>query len=196
VSQLGQQELLTLSPSRQIIVPKGHTAWWGVDPSTKRVAIASVWGGPAHCQRWAAMASFPTVEGAPRLSVIYEMTREKVRALADQLPWPGLVLVEQPGGSQRNWPLFYAVGVTIMAVHDGLREATGTAVKIETMVPDRWKKLACGRGHIYKPKKTETHEYGVLTWARENGYAGSSWDEADAMGLAEAARREVALEVR
>lgn len=193
---LGQQELLTPAPRRRIIVPANHTAWWGVDPSTKRVAIAHVHGGPAHCQRWVATASFPMLEGADRLSAIYALTRAKVEALASQIPWPGIVMVEQPGGSQRNWPLFYAVGVTIMAVHDGLREATGTAVKVETMVPDRWKKIACGRGHIYKPKKGETREYGVLTWAHQNGYDGDSWDCADAWGIAEAARREVLLEVR
>jgi hypothetical protein len=32
-----------------------------------------------------------------------------------------------------------------------------------------------------------------VTWARENGYTGLSWDEADAWGIAEAARREVEL---
>jgi hypothetical protein len=52
------------------------------------------------------------------------------------------------------------------------------------------------RGNLYKPKRGHTFEYGVLTWARQNGYAGCSWDEADAWGIAEAARREVALEER
>jgi hypothetical protein len=35
-----------------------------------------------------------------------------------------------------------------------------------------------------------------MKWARLNGYTGASWDEADALGIAEAARRDTALEER
>jgi hypothetical protein len=68
-------------------------------------------------------------------------------------------------------------------------------VRIETCTSSWWKKRGCGWGAIYKPKRV-TEEYGVLTWARQNGYEGASWDEADAWGIAEAARREVALDER
>jgi hypothetical protein len=194
---LGQQELLMPAPRRRLIVPMAHEAWWGVDPSTKRVAIAGcAINFDGGVDRWVKTESFPPLEGAGRLSAIYELTRAKVASLAACCPWPGIVIVEHPGGAQRNWPLFHAIGVTILAVHDGLRLVTGTSVQIEGMPPDRWKKIACGRGGIWKPKPGDGREYGVLTWARENGYTGSSWDEADAMGIAEAARREVLLEVR
>jgi hypothetical protein len=107
-------------------------------------------------------------------------------------------MVEQPSGSKQavNLPLIYAVGVIHMALYDGLLEVTGKPVRIESCVSSWWKRKACGRGNIAKPRKGDASEYGVLTWARQNGYDGSSWDAADAWGIAEAARREVALEER
>lgn len=142
--------------------------------------------------------SFSGSEGALRLSEIRSETFRFVQGIAACCTWPGLVVVEQPGGSQRNWPLFYAVGVIIEAVHAALRDVTGRSVRVETMAPARWKLIACGRGNIYKPSKAKgrTGEYGVLTWARANGYEGWSFDEADALGVAEAARRSVALDER
>jgi hypothetical protein len=110
-------------------------------------------------------------------------------------PLPGLVLVEQPSGKMENPNLSYAVGVIQAALYDGLYSALGRAVRIETCTSGWWKKRACGRGNLYKPK-SRNDEYRVLTWARQNGYAGYSWDECDAWGIAEAARREVALEER
>jgi hypothetical protein len=193
---LGQQELLPAEPRRRLIVPDGHTAWWGVDPSTKRVAIAGVVDGDHAYTRWAKTASFPALDGAERLSAIYSETRRLVEGVATCCPWPGVVVVEQPGGKSINWPLYLSVGVIVLAVHDGLYEVTDRHVKVELVAPATWKKRACGRGDIYKPKVGDTREYGVLTWARENGYTGNSYDEADAMGIAEAARREVLLEVR
>ena len=65
-----------------------------------------------------------------------------------------------------------------------------------------WKKLATGRGNLSKidPKTKkpwkDREAYGVLKWARTNGYMGNSWDESDALGIAEAARRLVHLEAR
>jgi hypothetical protein len=196
---LHQQELVEPPPLRRLIVPSSHTAWWGIDPSTQRIALGAVLRLPdGSLDRMARSAPFVALTGAPRLSEIRRVTREFVTGIATCCTWPGIVLVEQPGGSQRNWPLFYAVGVIIEAVHDALVDVTGTSVRVETMPPATWKKLACGRGNIYKPSKAKgrTGEYGVLTWAHENGYEGTSWDECDALGLAEAARRTVALDPR
>ena len=61
---------------------------------------------------------------------------------------------------------------------------------------DRWAgKLGFTDPETKKPWK-DRERYGVLRWARENGYTGSSWDEADALGIAEAGRRLVTLEAR
>jgi hypothetical protein len=206
VTLLAQQELVEPAPVRRLIVPRGHSAWWGVDPSTVRLSVAYVTPEGARGVR---TVPFGRVEGSARLSEIYAQTRLFALGVAEasggdltldpvssEWPRPGLVLVEQPSGKMENPNLSYAVGVIQAALYDGLYSALGRAVRIETCTSGHWKKVACGRGNLYKPKRGHTFEYGVLTWARQNGYAGCSWDEADAWGIAEAARREVALEER
>jgi hypothetical protein len=203
VTLLAQQELVEPAPVRRLIVPRGHSAWWGVDPSTVRLSVAYVTPEGARGVR---TVPFARVEGPARLSEIYAQTRLfalGVSAMAiaapegvGVLPAPGLVLVEQPSGKMENPNLSYAVGVIQAALFDGLYSAFGRAVRIETCTSSWWKKRACGRGNLYKPKRGDPEPYGVLQWARQNGYAGASWDEADAWGIAEAARREVALEER
>lgn len=184
MTQIGQQELMVPPPRRRLIVPKGCDGWWGVDPSTRRISIAWIL---SDGERGVMTESFPMQEGAVRLNSIYNLTRY----LATGGTFPGLVMVEQPSGKQNNPALSYAVGVVLAALHAAL----GPKPTIEMCTSSWWKKRATGKGNIYKPKKGEP-EYGVLTWARENGYDGFSWDEADAWGIAEAARREVQLEAR
>jgi hypothetical protein len=199
VALLAQQELLEVPPARRLIVPRGHSAWWGVDPSTLRLAVAGVAAqDDGVLRRWVRCTSFAPLEGAQRLSALYTDARRHVEDLAACNPWPGLVMVEQPSGSKQsvNLPLIYAVGVIQMALYDGLLQVTGSPVRIESCTSSWWKKRACGRGDIFKPKKDNPLPYGVLTWARANGYDGSSWDCADAWGVAEAARRSVILEER
>jgi len=202
---LGQQELLTPAPRRRLIVQEGRTAWWGVDSSTLRVAIAGVAvGAEGYVSRWVRTESFPPLQGPARLSAIYRLTFARVQSLATCVTWPGVVFIEQPSGSNQevNLPLIYAVGVIQAAVHDALVDVTGAAPEFDYCTASWWKKRACGRGNLYKPTKKKLgrmpafEDYGVAVWARENGYTGSSWDEADAWGIAEAARREVLLEVR
>jgi hypothetical protein len=200
VTLLAQQELVEPGPVRRLTVPAGHTAYWGVDPSTLRLAVAYV---TPEGRRGVRTVPFARGEGPARLSEIYAQTRSfalysTAMSLAAPegsgvLPAPGLVLVEQPSGKMENPSLSYAVGVIQAALYDGLYSALGHPVRIETCTSSWWKKRACGRGNIFKPKRV-LEEYGVLTWARANGYEGASWDEADAFGIAEAARREVALE--
>jgi hypothetical protein len=188
---LGQQELMEPPQRRRLQVAPGHTAIWGVDPSTRRIAIAGV--GIEH--RDVITREFAPLDGAQRLSHIYEQTKDLVGALANHGYWsprPGLVVIESRGGKHENPALSYAYGVIQAAIYDGLY-VKGAPVRIEEIAPSKWKKIACGRGNIYKPKRGSSEEYGVLSWARMNGYTGSSWDEADAWGIAEAARREVAL---
>lgn len=190
---LEQQELLPPTPARSVDTVAGREAWWGVDPGTKRVAIGSVTEGG---ERAVISEEIPRCEGSERLRAIYTHTADAaLRAIGGGLlPRPGYILVEQPGGEHRNYPLFYAVGVTIAAL-----AAAVPGVEVGIVPPATWKKAACGKGDIYKPKATMRAAgavYGVLAWAHENGYSGSSWDEADALAIAEAARRRVALNIR
>lgn len=184
---LRQQELLVPDPPRRLIVRPGMTAHWGIDPSTQRIAVAWNVDGKAGVQ----MRPFPRTDGLARLSDIRQGTRDFAEDLLMQWPTPGFVFVEQPSGQNVDPILWYAVGVIIEAIQDVVEGA-----RVETISPSSWKKVACGRGNLYKPKKGDDWEYGVLTWARLNGYAGSSYDEADALGIAEAARRLVTLESR
>jgi len=184
---------MVLEPTRRIITRPGMVAHWGVDPGTYRIAIASTVGGGSYVETH----SFPRTEGLARLGDILEATKEFAADFAIDHYAPGFILVEQPSGQNPNLELVYAVGVIIAA----LQEACPGA-RIETMPPMSWKKLATGRGNLpktdpetKKPWK-DRERYGVLRWARENGYTGDSWDEADALGIAEAARRTVTLEAR
>lgn len=189
VSPLGQAELFVPAPTRKLIVARGATACWGVDPSTLRVAIATV---TADERRGVSMASFPKLATAPRLVEIRRETLALARDLVETLP-PGLIVVEKPAGfgDRPNPDLAYAAGAIICA----LQEAAPAAV-LELVESARWKKVSCGSGGIRKPKPTSGEEYAVLTWARELGYSGSSWDECDSWAIAEYGRRTFALEPR
>ena len=129
-----------------------------------------------------------------RLSEIGRETRRFALELAGEWPPPGVVVIEQASGGEGkvHIELRYAIGQIAVAMFDTLGGAYGRHVKIEWVTPAHWKKVACGRGNLYKPK-TRKGAYGVLQWARENGYRGESWDEADALGIAECARREIEL---
>lgn len=189
---LGQQQLVESAPSRRIIVPKGHGWWWGVDPSTRGVSIAYV---NAKGRRGVRTMPFAAGEGPARLAQILSLTRSNTGWLCLRGFNPGIVLIEQPSGKQDNPTLLYAVGVIQGAIAAALAEVYGREIRCEAVTSAHWKKVACGRGNIYKPKR-RGDPYGVLTWAQANGYRGSSWDEADALGVAECARREIGLEER
>jgi hypothetical protein len=199
VTLLEQQELMAPPPRRRLIVPKGHSAVWGIDPSSVRVALAALSrASDGYVDRMVKTQSFSTAEGAERLSGIYRDTFRFVQGIAVCCTWPGLVVVEQPSGQTPNPQLVYAVGVIQAAVWDALYDVMGIAPRMETVPSATWKKIACGRGNLYKPKGrgTKQTDYAVFRWAVENGWNPSSWDEADAAGIAEAAAREVLLEER
>lgn len=200
VTPLGQEEIFTPPPTRKLIVPSGATSWWGIDPSTMRVAIATV---TADGQRSVSTNSFAREDGGRRLASIFWGTAALARQLVhDARPArPGVIVVEQPSGKQPNPALSYAVGATIAGCFQGINEVTFDGVgphdvPMPMVSSSTWKRVACGAGNIYKPKPTSKVAYGVLTWARQHGYSGSSWDEADAWAIAEYARRTYALEQR
>jgi hypothetical protein len=169
VTLLAQQELVEPAPVRRLIVPQQCGSWWGVDPSTVRLSVAYV---TPEGERGVRTVPFARADGPARLSEIYAQTRLFARraCVYDGFPLPGLVMVEQPSGKMENPNLSYAVGV-IQAATWAVLGRCSMRVRIETCTSSWWKKRACGRGNIYKPKK-RAEEYGVVTWARQNGYAG------------------------
>lgn len=201
-----QPQLLEPPPTRRIIVPRGHFAHWGIDPSTRGVSVSGVEDARTVPEGtgdlWVQSTAFRTHSGPhaslTRLSDVHYESARFARHLVEKYGPPGLVWVERPGGKSRNYALDYALGTIVAGMDEAIEAATGHRVRFEEVEPASWKKTACGRGNLYKPdkKKGRTAEYPVLLWARELGYSGMSYDEADAIGIAEAARRTVALEPR
>lgn len=175
------------------------TAWWGVDPSSRGLSIAwATCDDDGTVRRGVRSAMWPQdLHGGRLLATVYREARDLAYLIALKPDArPGVILVEQPSGAQPNPVLSYAVGVAQAAIYEGALNATGVVPHIETCTSSWWKKRACGNGAIRKPKRRADGEYGVLAWAHLNGYPGTSWDEADALAIAEAARREIALEQR
>lgn len=190
---LGQEQLVEDAPEHAIIVPRPGFGHWGIDPSTKRVSIA--WIG-ADGERGVETESFPSPREAVRLTSIRQATFDLAAKLQYRHP-AGFVFVEQPSGKQINLALTYAVGVIVEAVQAALVAHTDGFVPVVGMVSSSsWKKQALGRGDVYKPKRGDDTPYYALTWAQERGYAGKLWDEADAYGIAEAARKTAGFIVR
>src|ERR1700690_2037453 len=89
-------EQMGRSPTRRLIVPRGATAWWGVDPSTRGVSIASV---SSEGARDVSTVLFPRGEGGERLASIHRLTRNLASDLLLLGEAPGLITVEQPSGA-------------------------------------------------------------------------------------------------
>lgn len=145
-------------------------AWtWGVDVSTKRVAIACVRGLVGRVE---------AVEhaGDPfrRLLVQQRVVVGLTRTLATEHP-PVYVLVEQPGGRTVEPQLWYSVGATIAALLEAF-ELVGVDPAFDTVPVATWKMEAGIGGGADKPK--------IAGFARAAyGWDGGQ-DEADALGIA------------
>lgn len=193
---VGQQEIFTVAPGKRLVVPEGWAAWWGVDASTRRVAVAAVDADGTRRGEVVSVEQGPSRSGGRsvrRLAAIYEATRELCSELRRGHAPPGVVVVEQAAGfgKRPNPELAYAVGAVMAALVGALPHT-----HVETVPSATWKLAVCGFGGIKKPKPTEREEYAVLVWARGVGYEGGSWDLADAYAIAEYGRRTYALEQR
>lgn len=189
---LGQQPLLD-APSRALSVPCGHLAHAGADLGTTRLALARI--GPDG-RRDCLTVPFPSLKGAHRLSEIHARTRSATSLWAASGPRIGVLMTEQPSGGKQavNLPLIMAAGVILAGLFDGLHDAYGLPVEIVMTTSAHWKKVACGSGAIRKPGKGASQaDYQVFRWALDEGWLPLDWNEADAAGMAECARREIAL---
>lgn len=197
---LAQQEMFEAPPRRRMIVFGAANSHWGVDGSTRGVSIAYV---DRQGHRGARTTLFPRLKGAQWCSTVYRLTRSLTQEIVADGFIPGLVLIEQPSGPFVEHELQFAVGIIHAAIYDGVQAAGHPPPQSELIVSSWWKARACGSGAIKKTrtvngkkKPVPRDEYQVLVWARLNGYTGSSWDEADAWAMAEAGRRDVALDAR
>lgn len=153
--------------------------FWGVDVSTRAVSIA--WAGLVS---GVSTIEFPVSPGkdARRLSIIRERVLLHADAIAADTP-PVFVWVEQASGRFNAPSLVYAVGVVQEAIYSALVGLYDNPVQVETVPSGTWKKVALGFGNAEKDE--------VFHWARKSGYMGTSQDEADALAIAEAARKSV-----
>jgi hypothetical protein len=199
VPLLAQQELLEPPPTRRLAVPAGRTAWWGADLGTTRLALAYI---AQDGSRGSCTVPFPVGKGSARLSAIYAYTRLGVAAqVRHGWPAPGVLMTEQPSGSKRsvNLPFIMACGAIHAGLFDGLVDVLGSSCVIEETVASHWKLVACGMGNISKPQKEKGKQrpaltdYRVFRWALASGWSPMDWNECDAAGMAECARREIAL---
>lgn len=174
---------------KRLIVRPGQSSWWGVDPSTKRVAIAYV---TPELERSVVIRSLPTLAGAERCEAIRNVTVELCEELRPA-GRPGVIVVEESAGfgKRPNPELAYAVGAVLCGLVVG-----APFTHVEFVASSKWKLDVCGFGAIAKPKPTSREPYAVLQWAEGVGYEGSSWDCADAMAIAEYARGAYELDER
>ena len=175
---------------KRLIVRPGQSSWWGIDPSTKRLALATI--APTG-ERSSAVVSIPELAGAERLEAIRMAAKELCGDFLAFTAHPGVIVVEEPAGfgKRPNPELAYAVGATLCGIAGG-----APRTHVQFVASAKWKLIVCGYGAISKPKPTDKHKYAVLEWAQSVGYEGTSWDEADAWAIAEYARDVYELDER
>lgn len=155
------------------------SVYWGCDPSTQRVSIA--WARHDSGVQGVLTRSFRTdLRDGQRLWHIYAETFTLCQEVLHDSGHPTLTLVEQPfanprGGNRVNPVSYMALGVSMAAIY----RITKMPVDL-CKSPGWWKRRSVGFGNASKDQ--------VMAWAKYHGYAGSLQDEADAMGVAEAAR--------
>jgi hypothetical protein len=188
--------------ARRVVLSAGPRAWWGVDASSRGVAIG-----------WRAPGGAHGVVEAPFMSPVTPQTLARsfldVRALASDLArveerQPGFVMVEKaaaPGGRGPNYELLYALGVVQAGLHAGIVLGTASPPAWDLqLIASSWKKGVLGNGGIRKPKPKDVRAgatYAVHDWAVLNGFeVGSSWDKADACAIAAFAELTVEIRVR
>lgn len=165
---------------------------WGVDVATRRLAIALIENGTGRFI--VEHHDWPDKLGADELlDHMFDAVWDRARDLAEVHP-PATIAVEMP-----RWQgVPHVLTSSVSVVRQALRS---TGARPWTCDPSEWKKAALGRGNVKKPL--------ILSWAREVG--SQDWcvcqgdgsrpvhercerkvaahDRADALGVAEAARR-------
>jgi hypothetical protein len=147
---------------------------WGVDVSTKRLAVGFSDGQELHVE---SVDFNRKLFHGLRLEDIFTRTRTFAAAWAKRYP-PLYVFVEQPAafGRPPEPQLMYAVGMVQGALTYALHYVHPHPVEVRTVPIGTWKSRALGNGAAKKPE--------IMDWAVKHGYRGLLQDEADAMGIA------------
>ena len=146
------------------------TFTFGIDVSTKRIAIACYGDGVADV---GSVDIKQDVRGAARL---VRVRRAALKAARRHVHYPSLIVVEDANvGAAANKPLIQAVGVVLEAM------AYAYTCPVAESPIGTWKKAALGRGNAVKAD--------VWEGALAHGFAPENQDEADAACVAVAAYR-------
>lgn len=148
---------------------------YGIDWSTKALSLGVDKDGMPH---WRTV-EWPAGVGAQRLAGARAQIVPFLGRAVEAFGRPDVVVVETPFGrvAPESMQMY---GVVLCATAEVLD------CPIVELGPGSWKLRATGFGGHRKPRRGEAREYGVLTWAREQGYLGRDWNEADAIGCARA----------
>lgn len=148
---------------------------FGVDIGFRRVSIAALDEAGDFAVRSATVPGPDEIAQAKTFRWLYLAARTSARALVLAVGEPITIMVERPAGRVVSPEMHYSFALISAAL-----ESLDVGL-VASVVPGRWKKLALGDGFGGADKST------VMTWARQQGYRGSSQDEADALGIAAAA---------
>lgn len=172
---------------------------WGIDPSTRRIALGVIQGRSADQAPEVGWFSHEIEQfdkdPARRLARLDESLQPFLLRIGDVAP-PAGVLVEQPFGQGKSRPhpqSYYVVGVTLAVLGRCFPDA-----RIDVVEPTSWKSDALGAGQGFAKKPA------ILGWAQATvGYPGDcpkchgqggpktpcdhacrAHDEADCLGVA------------
>lgn len=152
---------------------------FGIDWSTKAASLGVDRNGMLTDWRTTSWLAGVQCEGARRLAGARAQLIPFLRSAVAAFGQPDVMVVEAPFG--RVAPESMQMFGVILAT---------TAEEIECPIvtpgPGEWKLRATGYGAHRKPKRGDDFQYGVLSWAKREGYTGTSWDEADSLGCARA----------
>lgn len=160
------------------------TDWvWGVDVSTKAIAIACVHGN-RHELRTLTIAA--GAKNPPRRAMVaHDTIQTWATSIATTCP-PIIVFIELPTGRYPKPELMAMYGVVRMAIYRALHRLYPHPVTIRTITVGDWKKTAIGHGNA---GKQHVADWAVYTM----GAAPKSQDECDALGIAVAGMRQTRL---
>lgn len=194
---LAQGGLFEPEPPRSVV--SAGRGWWGVDPSTRKYAVATVDMELRRRVHQVLLGEKGTMNGERMTRYAIQMRLLISAMLAEGCPEPAAVWVEQASGKHQKPELVYNVAIATQVMHEELNRLLGYRVLVETVPSGTWKSAGLGNGRISK-NDPETGKpwrppdrYPVLQWAKMNGYEGEDWDHADAMGIAEGLRKTVGI---
>jgi hypothetical protein len=166
------------------LLTRGTPTAWGIDLSTYRIDIAFVAEDRRFqtngCQLRTAKDPAIADQGG-QLRTALEVLPVFFRAMAEFSP-PCAIYVERPAGAARNIRLVQTAGIVLAAA------ASATDVPVWSVSSSDWKKRL---GLPPSVGKKAGAAYPPLVWARRIHPTVSSTDEADALGIACMAARDL-----